>query len=163
MEGSSQAFASGDQSDSEQDGPAEDSALDEFPVCVNEEATEDFNKYYQQQLSAIPSAEDTSAVDNVPPQRGASLLQRPIPAQPKRSARWQGRSHSDPALSEGSPVSGSLLPRPEVALEAAAQAAIHNGVWQTDGSRHALAASAERHVSAVMFWPLCGPDVTRCV
>ena len=49
-------------------------------------------------------------------------------------------------MSDGSPLTtqpvspppATPLPRPEVALEAAAQAAVHRGVWQTDGSRHTV-------------------------
>ena len=37
-----------------------------------------------------------------------------------------------------SPGANLPLPRPEVALEAAAEAAIHLGAWQTDGSRHTV-------------------------
>lgn len=51
-----------------------------------------------------------------------------------RLASGQSRTSVSPC--QGKDAQG--LPRPEVAIEAAAQAAIVNGVWMTDGSRHTV-------------------------
>lgn len=68
-----------------------------------------------------------------------------------KKAGLSKRATPGPHIGQSSPAKDLFLPRPEVALEAAAQAAVVNGAWQTDGSRHAVSASASKHLSTTLL------------